>query len=214
MSNALTPRLDYAPAAFDRTHVLNSNAYYELPFLRTNRLLGGWYLGGIFTASSGVPLTFQQSAEAWGGAGVVNTVPSGLIPLGPVPASTVNAGVAGSGGVGTNGNPANGGSGLNMFADPQAVFSSFRPLLIGSDGRNGRHRLRGLGRWNLDLSLGKRTRLTEQAALLFTADLFNATNRVEFADPVLNLQNRSAFGVLSSQYGGPRQVQLGLRVEF
>jgi hypothetical protein len=214
MSNALTPRLDYAPAAFDRTHVLNSNAYYEVPLLRSNRLLGGWFVGGIFTASSGVPLTFQQSAEAWGGAGVVNTVPSGLIPLGPLPASTVNSNVAGSGGVGTNGNPANRGSGLNMFADPQAVLSSFRPLLIGSDGRNGRHRLRGLGRWNLDLSIGKRTRLTEQVSLLFTIDLINATNRVEFADPVLNLQNRSAFGVLSSQYGGPRQVQLGLRVEF
>ncbi len=214
MSNALTPRLDYAVSAFDRTHVFNSNGYYELPWKKGNRWICGWYIGGIFTASSGVPLTSQQSAEGWGGAGVINAIASGLIPTGPLPATTVHSEVRGTNGIGISSDPARSGSGLNLFANPESVFNSFRPLLVGSDGRNGRHRLRGLSRWNVDLSLGKKTRLTESLGAVFTADFINATNRAEFADPALNYQSRGTFGVLTTQYGTPRQIQLGLRLEF
>jgi hypothetical protein len=39
-------------------------------------------------------------------------------------------------------------------------------------------------------------------------------NRVEFADPTLDLRNPAEFGVLSSQFNQPRRIQFGLRVEF
>jgi hypothetical protein len=228
MSNALDPSLDYAPSAWDRTHVFNSNAYYELPFKSgnavLNRAIGGWYLSGIFTAASGMPLSVQQSLGAFGGSGVINSIQAGAIPLndrGSYDLSVVSN-VAGSNGVGINGDPARRGTGLNLFSNPEAAFNSFRPILLSQDGRNGRHTLRGLNRYNTDLSIGKRTRITERISNVFTFDMINAFNRVEFADPSfnpgnntqLNLQNRANFGVLSTQFGTPRAIQLGLRFEF
>ncbi|HJT88527.1 MAG TPA: carboxypeptidase-like regulatory domain-containing protein, partial [Bryobacteraceae bacterium] len=153
VSNGYNLRLDYAPSAFDRTHVFSSNFFYDLPFGRgklalrpgLNKAVGGWYLGGIFSANSGVPLTVQESTSAWGGAPQVGSVPAGAIPIAAIdPRYGVNAHVAGSNGIGTSGNPARGGSGLNLFADPAAVFSDFRPILLSADGRNGRDVLRGL----------------------------------------------------------------------
>ncbi len=73
---------------------------------------------------------------------------------------------------------------------------------------------RGLPRWNVDLSLGKRTRITESSQAVFSADFINALNRREFADPGLSLFNPAAFGVITAQFASPRQIQLGLRIEF
>jgi hypothetical protein len=129
-------------------------------------------------------------------------------------AQGINSGIVGSSGVGTIGNPAVKGSGLNLFSNPAAVFTSFRPILLSADGRNGRDTLRGLSHWNFDLSAGKKTRITEGVSAVFTADMINVLNHVEFVDPALSLQTPATFGVLTTQYGTPRAVQLSLRVEF
>ncbi len=214
VSSGYNFKLDYAPSAFDRKHVFNSNFFYDLPFAKKTRA-GGWYVAGIFTANTGVPLTVVESTSAWGGAPQVGSVSAGAIPVRPVDASpAINRNVTGSGGVATSGNPAAKGSGLNLFADPSAVFSSFRPILLSVDGRNGRDTLRGLPHWNLDLSAGKKTRVTERFSAIFTADFINVFNHVEFADPALSLQTPASFGVLATQFGSPRAVQLSLRVEF
>jgi hypothetical protein len=224
IANGFNFRLDNAPAAFDRTHVFNTNFFYELPLGAGKRwhtskplnwLAGGWYLAGIFTAHSGAPLTLQQSTSAFGGGPQIGTIPSGAIPLGPIPSSSgVNSNVAGSGGVGTAGNPATGGSGLNLFADPAAVFHDFRPIELSLDGRSGRNTLRGLGHWNLDASLGKKARINERVSAVLTGDFINLLNHVEFVDPTLSLQSASSFGVLTTQYGTARAVQVSLRIEF
>jgi hypothetical protein len=224
IANGFNFRLDNAPAAFDRTHVFNSNFFYELPVGQGKRwvsssrpwkwVVGGWYLSGIFTAHSGAPLTFQQSTSGFGGGPQIGTIPSGAIPLQPVSSTGVNAHVAGSGGIGTAGNPAAGGSGLNLFADPAAVFRSFRPIQLSVDGRSGRNTLRGLNHWNLDASVGKKTRINEHITAVLTGDFINVLNRVEFVDPTLSLQSASSFGVLTTQYGTPRALQVSLRLEF
>ncbi len=214
IANGFDFRLDNAPAAFDRKHVFNSNFFWELPFGKGKRFVGGWYLSGIYTAHSAAPLTFQQSTSVFGGGPQVGTIPSGAIPIQAVGDGGVYGGVAGSGGIGTTGNPATGGSGLNLFADPAAVFRSFRPVQLSADGRSGRNTLRGLNHWNLDLSLGKKTSITERISAVLTADFINVLNRVEFVDPALSLQSAASFGVLTTQYGTPRAVQISLRVEF
>jgi hypothetical protein len=224
IANGFDFRLDNAPAAFDRTHVFNSNFFYELPFGRGKPwvnstgplewLVGGWYLSGIVTAHSGSPLTFQQSTSAFGGGPQIGTIPSGAIPLRPVDATSVNGNVAGASGIGTAGNPATGGSGLNMFADPVAAFRAFRPIQLSVDGRSGRNTLRGLNHWNMDASLGKKTRINERITTVVTGDFINVLNRVEFVDPALSLQSATNFGVITTQYGTPRAVQVSLRVEF
>jgi hypothetical protein len=74
--------------------------------------------------------------------------------------------------------------------------------------------------WNVDFSLGKRVPVTERVGLVFTADAFNIFNHVVLNNPSFDLDNPSAFGVLSSQFApgisltGARTLQLSLRVEF
>ena len=107
---------------------------------------------------------------------------------------------------------------MNLFGNPEQVFSSFRPINLATDFRQGRGVLRGLPRWQLDMSIGKSTRITEQVEFRFTADFFNIFNHVNFADPTLNLNDGSSFGVITNQLINevyrPRTIQLGARVQF
>ena len=43
-------------------------------------------------------------------------------------------------GAGINGNASKGGSGINMFADPNAIYGEFRRLILGIDHNAGRRR--------------------------------------------------------------------------
>jgi len=226
-STSFFPNLDYGPTLFDRRHVFNANWFYDLPFGRGRRfgvesgaldkIIGGWYISGIFSANSGLPLLVCQSNYAYGGDPQGWGTCTGAIPLvEPHWGNSVHSPVAGSGGIGTNADPAKGGSGLNLFTDPEAVYKSFRKVLISEDMRSGRGVLRGLPRWNLDFSLGKKTKVTETVQVVFTLDFLNLTNRVEFAYPTyfLNLTRPAEFGVFTSQGNTPRAIQLGFRVEF
>jgi hypothetical protein len=205
-------------------HVVTANSVYEFPFGRgrfstgnqpLNEVIGGWYFSGIFKAASGLPLTVAESNQAWGGGDTLGLVVSGAIPINkPDFGNSVHPGVPGSGGVGTDGNPATGGSGLNIFADPQAVLANFRPIQVSKDRRSGRGVLRGFPYWNFDLSLAKRTLVAEKIAFLFSADFLNAFNHVVFNDPTLSMQDPASFGVIRSQANSPRAIQFGLRLEF
>ncbi|MCW5981786.1 MAG: TonB-dependent receptor [Bryobacteraceae bacterium] len=217
---------EYGPSDFDLTHMFNSRWLYELPFRSSsralNRFFGGWHVSGVFTARSGAPLIVQQGEQVWGG-GFTSVSPIGAIPTSDPSSfgSGVNRGVVGSGGTGVTSDPAAGGSGLNLFANPEGVFSSFRSVLISRDGRSGRaNPIRGLPFWNLDLSIGKQTRVSEKVGFLISADFFNVFNNVNFANPSMSLTNRRGFGVITNQFvpsdriAGSRAIQLALRVEF
>ena len=224
-SSSFDHSIDYGPSFFDHRHVVTANWVYELPFGRgtrfstgnqpLNKAIGGWYFSGIFKAASGLPLTVAESNQAWGGGDTLGLVVSGAIPINkPDFGNSVHSGVPGSGGVGIDGNPATGGSSLNIFADPQAVLADFRPIQVSKDGRSARGVLRGFPYWNFDLSLAKRTLVTERVAFLFSADFLNAFNHVVFNDPTLSMQDPASFGVISSQANNPRAIQFGLRLEF
>lgn len=215
-SSGFEPDLDWGPADFDRRHVLNVTGVYDLPFGKSgslSRLIGGWYVAGIFAASSGVPLDVCQRTGVFGG-GLAFTGCVGAIPTGGDLSTTVSRDNAGSGGVGTTGNPATGGTGLNLFDDPEAVFNSFRRVRISQGDSAGRATIRGLPRWNLDLSVGKRTRLANRVHGVFTAEIVNVFNSLQYNNPGLNLANPASFGVITAQANTPRQIQLGFRVEF
>ncbi len=197
---------------------------YDLPFGKSRRFstgnwidraIGGWYVSGIYTASSGLPQTVVQGFQVFG-AGAIFGTGTGAIPLTkPNFGNSVHTGVAGSGGVGTTGNPATRGSGVNAFSNPEAVFKSFRPLNIAADGRSGRSVLRGFSRWNLDLSIGKLTTIKERVKFGITADFFNVFNHSNFTNPFLDFTNPASFGVVTSTLtGSERQIQLGARIEF
>jgi hypothetical protein len=133
-------------------------------------------------------------------------------------------GSKGSNNIGTNADPASRGSGLSMFSNPEQVFNSFRRVEISRDGRAGRaNPLRGMPRWNLDTSIGKRTQLLggeRPVSMRVSFDFFNVFNKVDFNNPNLDLSNPRGFGVITGQLtppnrvDGSRWIQLGLRVEF
>jgi hypothetical protein len=179
-----------------------------------NGLVGGWFMAGIFTARSGRPLSVFQSNQAFGGGSFLGPS-AGAIPITDLPVNQgVYSGVKGSNGVGINSDPARGGTGLNLFANPEIVFQNFRPALISQDGRTGRGVLRGLPQWNLDWTVGKQTQIAETVKFTLSFDFFNIFNHVIFADPNLNLQGPAGFGVINSQFNSPRRVQVGARIEF
>jgi hypothetical protein len=234
MANNFDLDAEYGPSPFDINHLLNVTGYYELPFGRgkrfnlsngfLNKLFGGWYTSGIFTAQSGDPLTVNQGAGVWGGSLFLGFT-SGAIPT-TDPGSfgnSVEKGVSGSNNIGVNGAASNRGSELNLFKNPEQVYNSFRRVNVSTDGRAGRaNPLRGLPRWNLDMSLGKKTNIGGENGVnvTFAFDFFNVFNKVDFANPSLDLTNPRAFGVITSQFTPPsrtvgsRWIQFGMRVEF
>ncbi|MGI8741651.1 MAG: hypothetical protein ACR2NN_03580 [Bryobacteraceae bacterium] len=219
------PNLDYGPSDFDRRHIFSGYGVYELPFGRGKRFLnssgfvdriaGGWFLSGIYVVRSGVPLTVSEGGQVFGGSDVLTTNVGAIPTQAPNFGNDIHTGVTGSNKVGVSGNPTTGGTGLNLFADPAAVLGNFRPIDLASDTRDGRGVLRGLPFWNLDVGVGKATRITERVRLQFSMDFINVFNHVVFNNPSsLSLQNPAAFGVLTTQNNNPRQLQAGLRLEF
>ena len=248
--DAFNPLADHGPSYYDRTHTFNATYNYDLPLGKghllggsggtVNRLIGGWYVAGIFTASSGVPELGTQSF-AYGG-GVVTTNPVGEIPLGGNALATgVHQGVSATAAPCIG--PAYqtfdintktvvpkvfGAPGINIFADPGAAACAFRPVLLSQDTRSGRDNpLRGFGNWNLDFRLGKETPITERVKVELSADFFNLFNHVNFNDPGfgaaqggMDLTTPGGFGAVTSQAipanrrAGSRWIEMGLRLSF
>ena len=150
LANPLEPGVDYGPSKFDHKQIFNALFVYSLPtkysFLPPvlNQVLGGWHISGIFTALSGAPVYVTEGSQVWGG-GQRSVFSSTAVPL--VAPSSLGAGlhsdVAGTGGVGTTGNPATGGTGLNLFANPQAAYNDFGYVQLSSNIDGYGHPLRG-----------------------------------------------------------------------
>ncbi|MCI0388593.1 MAG: carboxypeptidase-like regulatory domain-containing protein [Acidobacteria bacterium] len=238
MPNSFDLDAEYGPSGFDITHLVNVTGLYELPFGKGRRfqisngvlgkLFGGWYVSNIFSAQSGEPLVINQGPGVWGGSLFLG-FNSGAIPTtNPLSfGNSVNSGVNVSGNTAANGNLRDaqgrflGGSELNLFSDPDKIFNSVRRVELSRDGRAGRaNPFRGLPRWNLDMSFGKKTTIKEKTSITFAFDFFNIFNNVDFANPSLDLNNQRGFGVITTQFippsrsAGSRWIQFGMRIEF
>jgi hypothetical protein len=221
-TNPYNPNFDYGDCFFDLRHNIQTYGSYDIPLPKWNhltRVTQGWSASYIFGWHSGFPLFITESGDIFGDAGFSNEV---VRAIGPAASTGLNSGVAGSGGVGTAGNPSAGGTGLNLFANPQAVYDSLRAFLISQDTRSERGAFRGLGYWNLDTSIAKKTKITERVSARFSADFFNMLNHPNFNTPTLSLSDPADFGVITSAVSpqgadtnvGPRRIQFGLRIEF
>ena len=68
---------------------------------------------------------------------------------------------------------------------------------------------------NVDFTLGKTFRLTEQQSLRFRADFFNLFNHPSFANPsATDIENPSSFTQITSVVGTPRLIQFSLKYSF
>ncbi|MGB6876659.1 MAG: carboxypeptidase-like regulatory domain-containing protein [Candidatus Acidiferrales bacterium] len=236
--NSYSPDASYGPSLYDRKNMLTADYVYQLPVGNGHRLhlnngldraVSGWYWSGIFTAYSGLPLTVAESADAWG----VSSILGANVPAIPtVPTSQLNgsvhSGVVGSDGIGTATAQSNGGTGLNIFSNPAAVFADFRDINLATDGRDGSaNPFRGLPMWNMDMALGKSTKIRENITADFSAQFLNVFNNVNFQNPggstgglPLSLQSPQNFGEIDStvipanRTNSARWIELGLRVSF
>ena len=229
LGNPLEPGVDYGPSKFDHRHIFNALFVYNLPKTyralpaAMNYVVGGWYVSGIITVLSGSPLYVTESSAVWGGGQrSLLTIPA--VPL--VAPSSLNpglhSGVAGSGSIGTNGNPATGGTGLNLFANPQTAYSDFGYVQLSQNVDGYGHPLYGLPFWNADASVGKRIPIRERVALAVSFDFYNLFNHANFSNPSLPLTGSSTanFGVISStvvpanRQASSRWIMFGARLEF
>jgi hypothetical protein len=211
----------YGTSAFDRKFVFNVLGLYQLPFGKSGNslerhLFGGWSVAPIWSWYSGLPL--KVSAGSSQEFGQSSGASASAVPIAPDTfGNSVHSGVTGDPvtNVATSGNPAKGGTGLNLFGNPVAVFQSFRPILLSQDTNgNISGTLRGMARWNVDLSVAKKILYTERVSSTLTMQMFNIFNHVQFNDPSTSLQSPSSFGVISTQLNAPRVIELGIHFDF
>ncbi len=193
-TNPYNQAFDKGPADFDKRHVANVSALWDLPVRfqnRTiNRLLGGWSLNGIASLWSGYPFTvFSGVDNARTGTGNQRADLIGD----PYFASdrTRDQKIA---------------EWLNKAA--------FRPggAILGTFGNLGRNTFRGPGFATLDLGLFKRFQITETASAVFRFESFNALNRVNLGGPNSTQTNANFMRTTSAE--DPRILQFALRLVF
>ncbi len=214
----------YGRQPFDINWVYNLSMYYRPAFFKSQRgllrhLVGEWGFAPLFTAQSGAPLGVGSSSncQSFGQAncGYLGGTEQ-AVAIGPVTGgNAAHYNVVSTGVAGQNGNPSRGGSGMNLFEDPSAVFSNFRRMTLGVDTRNGgAGPLRGFPTWNLDLAVMKDIKVRESIGMTLSFQFVNVLNHFQPANPGLSIDNPGSFGVITSQANAPRQMEFGLRLFF
>ena len=220
-------QVGYGPQSYDIKFVYNLALLYKDPFFKNQhgifgRVLGGWTVTPLFTAQSGAPLQVgigtgatanaQSFGEEYGNS---NSASENAVLTSPYTAGNsahynIVATTAGA-----NGNASAGGSGINMFANPAAVFAQFRPLILGLDtSSGGAGVLRGLPTWNVDATASKDFRIREGVGATIIIQANNVVNHFQPSNPSLNIDSPQTWGVISGQANTPRQMQFGLRIHF
>jgi hypothetical protein len=214
-------RGDRGLSDYDARHRFVINAIYELPF-KGNRLVEGWQISTITQLQSGNPITILSGnplAIAGTSIGAAN-----IAALTGV--ATVRPDVIGP--VQIVGKPTQWFT--NTVCDPRAptgcpagsVFAL--PVAAGNVfhfGSLGRNTLTGPNFKNVDFSLLKNTRITEDVRVQFRAEVFDIFNHANFGQPGRVAQvGSTTFGVITNtrfptgDSGSSRQVQFALKLIF
>jgi Carboxypeptidase regulatory-like domain/TonB dependent receptor/TonB-dependent Receptor Plug Domain len=200
--NSFDTRAEKAVSSFDQRQRFTINFVYDLAVLPhvlakwPKRLTEGWEVSGIYSIGSGVPITpFWNGAAPSGSGESSNDRPNAV------------------------GDPNNGPKRWNAWFNTAA----FVPAAPGTFGNAGRNTIIGPRNNIADLSLIKSTRINERLRLQFRSEFFNVFNHPNFALPNVTV-NSSGFGTITSTPdvangnplgdGGPRQVQLALKLVF
>ena len=208
--------LDRGPSSFDTRQRAVVVYNVDLPVGPGHRLLGwnnsfnrevfgGWQVSGITSAQTGQPFTVYDTAADFSGFNQTADRPD----------------IIGSGTLTQNN------------ANPDAAFSTSYFSAIPPTGRvgtSGRNQYYGPGLVNYDFTALKSFAIWgDRSRLTFRADFFNLFNHTNFSNPGHNESSTSTFGKITQTvgsatatsvgttagpYGGPRQIQLSLRLQF
>jgi hypothetical protein len=203
---------------FDVGHNFNLSALYELPlgkgrkfdFGKTgNILLGGWEVGGIINARSGVPVEVlvvrpdvvvqcQLAAGCPNGAGgffangFVANLPTFNANFPALPTGFIAVVNTPGGGNSRNIRRPDLISGVNPFLNNDRNFinpAAFSTPTPGTFGNFPRNELSGPNFRQLDMIFAKRFRFTETMNFEFRTEIFNLFNQTNFANPSTTLSN-------------------------
>ena len=167
----------------DIPHRFVTSALYDLPFLKSNRILGGWTIGSIVTAASNVPYTPTVGGNPANSAGIATVNRPNV----------VGAAYSGERTVQRDFNTA------AFVANPQFQY-----------GNAGRNILRQRPHFNWDFSTHKNFQLAERLRLQFRFEAFSFSNTPRFGTPG-NVVGTAKFGVITSA-ATPRNLQFGLKL--
>jgi hypothetical protein len=239
LQNPFDPSSQRSVSPNNPAHVLVINYLAELPFGRGKRflnhggvvdkLVGGWQLSGIQRYQSGVPLTFLTSdprftdflqvagylgnlrlnltGQPIDASGAFNDARLGQQVINP--AAFAAPPRFGSFGSSEEQNPSGAAIGspnyAAYYANPIRFFGTTAPALsnVLSDPFKSE-----------DISLLKKTRLTETVTLELGAEAFNVFNRHRFFFPTADLRDSANFGFQSVNFDPPRRIQLRARLLF
>ncbi|MBS1825974.1 MAG: TonB-dependent receptor [Acidobacteria bacterium] len=189
---------DRGPSSFDLRHAFNGSASYELPY--------GFALDSILRFRTATPVLVVTGRDALG-LGITSVSRPDYVSGQPLY---------------LDGDGYPGGRVFN-----RAAFDAATPQAQGRQGTLGRNVMRGFGLSQVDLSVRRKFRISETVGLDLRADAFNVCNTPNFGNPtgVLTSTNfgrstqilsTGVTGGLNPQFqvGGPRSLQLGLRVQF
>jgi hypothetical protein len=219
----------YGPQPFDIRFVYNLSMIYQPVFFKDkkvlHRILDGWNFAPLFTAQSGAPLEVNISGggtnncQSFGESNCSSdsTYENAVLIAKYTGGNSLHENVSSSTSVASSGNQAKGGSGLNLFADPNASFGQFRRLVLGVDTTGGgAGTLRNFPTWNLDMAISKDFKIPyrEGIGLTFNAQFSNMLNHFQAGTPALNIDSPTTFGVVTTQANTPRQIEFGLRLHW
>lgn len=206
-------------AVYTNAHQFLANGIFQLPFGRgrryfngngwTSHLISGWQVGSIVKYTSGDPLSITSERGTYNRDDRSASNPADIVGGLTIPEIQALAGVRDVGGGVFYFDPnlaPRGGS------DDQAglLFVNPQPGTIGALGLRS---IIGPSYFNVDLSVLKRTRITETMNVEFRGEVFNLFNKTNFNNPNLDI-NSSNFGQITSIVGRPRLMQFAIRLNF
>jgi hypothetical protein len=204
--DAANRRLNYGPSDFDRTHLLQTTAIYELPFGRgkrfgpqsnglVSRLIGGWTVTGVLVWQSGVPFTVVSGTNTFSSRNSSRANYSGTN-FNPSYADDPTLGVP-----------------FLFTATERAQFSLPAPGELGNTSRN---QFRFPAQINLDASIIKRIPITEQKNIEFRAQMFNVTNTpyMGFPSSGLTVVSGSTFSRDLTSDSFARVIEFAVKFNF
>ena len=206
-----SPSIDRGNSDFDVRNAFTAGVTYDLPSPQSNKFaqltLGGWSVDSFIFARTAPPvnvvgaIVFADGIALYPRPNVVPGVPLEFY-----------------------GSQYPGGKAFNEAA--------FTPPPTGQQGNFGRNVLRGFGAWQADVAFQRQFHLTEKLGLRFRGEFFNIFNHPNFGPPNNSLTS-PLFGVSTQmlasslgsgganggfnplyQIGGPRSIQLALKLQF
>jgi hypothetical protein len=199
--------LEKGPGTIDHPHVVQATFVYQLPFgahhnwNSTSKVLStamsNWQVSGIFTFSSGAPLTITGTCT---GGGIIDA------------SCYPNYNPSFSGSVWQNGTPGTGNLATTAYLN-KAAFVDPPAYTAGNIARSAPLGLFAPHVADLDVSVRREFAIREHVRLAFQADAFNVNNAVHFAAPGLGIDS-ATFGIFSSMANQPRKLQFSARISF